>query len=94
MKLMQEMKDAFRGWLRKHLNLEERRENYYINFLQNKRKNKIVSDDQETTTFPLLQKVMLKFPDMYKASKAYDVLNGLSFGECVLSLELQEQRAR
>ncbi|CAD8170841.1 unnamed protein product [Paramecium octaurelia] len=87
-------KDDFRGWLRKQLDQEEGRFSYYINFLQNRRKQKVYSLDGQNSHQPLIQKVMLKFQDKNRAEIALEKLNGKSYDGCILQLELQEQRPR
>ena len=55
------MKDEFREYMAGVLGMEERRDNYFINFLQNKRRNKLYNKKKDLSTFPLLQKVFKIF---------------------------------
>jgi hypothetical protein len=41
------MKDSFREFIANKLKMEERRETYYINFLQNKRKNRLFNKKKD-----------------------------------------------
>ncbi|KAM3140177.1 hypothetical protein pb186bvf_007730 [Paramecium bursaria] len=87
-------KDRFRDWLEVQLGIEEGKNTYFVNFLQNKRKPRVFNSDGTYSHHPLIQKVMLKFPDKQKAEFVYKQLLDKAYDNCILCLEIQEQRPR